>query len=66
MEEKNLTEQESLQIIQRMIETAKVEQKDDGRGWIAWGWTLFAISILTYFNIQFGWFDVAFSGMRLA
>src|SRR5262249_20058697 len=54
------TEQESLHIIQRMIETAKLEQKDDGRGWIVWGWTLFAISILTYFNIQFGWFDVAF------
>ena len=60
MEEKNLTEKESLQIIQQMIETAKHEQKDDGKGWIAWGWTLFAISILTYFNIQFGWFDVAF------
>jgi hypothetical protein len=60
MEEKNLTEHESLQIIRQMIETAKHEQKDDGIGWIAWGWTLFAISILTYFNIQFGWFDVAF------
>jgi hypothetical protein len=60
MEEKNLTEKESLQIIQQMIETAKHEQKDDGKGWIAWGWTLFAISILTYFNIQFGWFDVPF------
>ena len=60
MEEKNLTGQESLRIIQQMIEAAKQEQKDDGRGWIAWGWTLLAISILTYFNIQFGWFDVAF------
>jgi len=60
MDEKNLTEHESLQIIRQMIETAKHEQKDDGIGWIAWGWTLFAISILTYFNIQFGWFDVAF------
>jgi hypothetical protein len=60
MEEKNLTEHESLQIIQQMIETAKQEQKDDGKGWIVWGWTLFAISILTYFNIQYGWFDTAF------
>lgn len=60
MEEKNLTEQESLRIIQQMIDTAKKEQKDDGKGWIVWGWTLFAISILTYFNIQFNWFDTSF------
>ena len=60
MEEKNLTQQESLQIIQQMIETAKQEQKDDGKGWIVWGWTLFTISMLTYFNIQFNWFDTSF------
>jgi len=58
--EKNLSEQESLQIIQQMIETAKQEQKDDGKGWIIWGWTLFAVSLLTYFNIEFRWYDTAF------
>ena len=42
MEEKKLSEQESLQIIQEMIYTAKKEQKDNGMGWIVWGWMLFA------------------------
>jgi hypothetical protein len=56
MEEKNLTEQESLLIIQQMINTAKQEQKDDGRGWILWGWLLFLASILTYVNLDTHWF----------
>jgi len=43
MEEKNLTEQESMLIIQQMINTAKHEQKDDGIGWIVWGWLLFIV-----------------------
>jgi len=59
MEEKKLSEQESLNIIQQMIQTAKQEQKDDGKGWIVWGWMLFIVSLLTYANIEFGWYDVA-------
>ena len=60
MEEKNLSEQESLQIIQQMINTAKQEQKDDGVGWIMWGWLLFFASIFTWLNIEFHWFkDIA-------
>jgi len=59
MEEKKLSEQESLHIIQQMIQTAKQEQKDDGKGWIVWGWALFIVSLLTYLNIRFGWYDVA-------
>lgn len=53
--EKKLTEQESLLIIQQMIQTAKQEQKDDGKGWILWGWLLFAASVLTYINIKIHW-----------
>lgn len=60
MEEKNLSERESMHLIQQMIQTAKQEQKDDGKGWIVWGWTLFAVSLLTYFNLEFGWFDTGF------
>lgn len=60
MEEQISSEQESLQIIRQMIQTAKQEQKEDGKGWILWGWTLFAVSILTYFNIQFDWFNTSF------
>lgn len=56
-QEKNLTEQESLQIIQQMIQTAKQEQKDDGLGWIIWGWLLFTASMLTWLNLRFGWFS---------
>jgi hypothetical protein len=57
MEEKNLTEQESMLIIQQMINTAKQEQKDDGIGWIIWGWLLFVVSVLTSINLQMHWFS---------
>ena len=55
--EKKMTEQESLLIIQQMIHTAKQEQKDDGKGWILWGWLLFAASVLTYINLKTQWFS---------
>jgi len=57
MEEKDLTEQESMLIIQQMINTAKHEQKDNGIGWIIWGWLLFVVSVLTYINLQANWFS---------
>ncbi len=60
MEEKQLSEQESFLLIQQMIHTAKKEQKDDGAGWILWGWLLFAASALTVLNIRFRWFDSLF------
>jgi hypothetical protein len=53
-------EQESLLIIQQMIHTAKQEQKDDGKGWIIWGWLLFLTSLLTFANVQFRWFSPSF------
>jgi hypothetical protein len=52
---KEMTQQESLMIIQQMIQTAKQEQKDDGRGWIIWGWMLFLASILTVINSYYNW-----------
>lgn len=58
--ESPMTEHESLSIIRQMIHTAKTEQKDDGRGWIIWGWMLFAASVLTIFNLEFRWFDDLF------
>ncbi len=60
MEEKKLTEQESLQIIQQMIQTAKQEQKDDGKGWITWGWLLFLASLFTFINLKFKWVSTYF------
>ncbi len=58
--ESELTGQESLQIIQQMIDTAKREQKDDGKGWIIWGWMLFLASVLTAINIHYQWFQTFF------
>lgn len=54
---KKLSGQESLQIIQQMIHAAKQEQKDDGMGWILWGWLLFGASVLTYINLHMKWFS---------
>jgi len=59
-EEKQLTEAESLSIIQQMIDTAKTEQKDNGMGWIVWGWMLFLASVLTLLNMKFNWSDQLF------
>jgi hypothetical protein len=60
MEEKQISGQESLLIIQQMIDTAKKEQKDDGRGWILWGWLLFAASVFTWINLYMRWVSVFF------
>jgi hypothetical protein len=60
MEDKQLTEHESLRLIQQMIDTAKLEQKDDGKGWIIWGWLIFLASVFTIFNIQFNWTNTFF------
>ncbi len=55
MEEKQISEQESLRLIQQMIQTAKQEQKDDGKSWIVWGWMLFCASFFSFLNIVFHW-----------
>lgn len=60
MDEKQLSERESLHLIQQMISMAKKEQRDDGRGWIIWGWLLFVASLLTVANIRFDWFGIFF------
>jgi hypothetical protein len=55
MEEKQISERESLDLISRMIQTAKTEQKDNGIGWIIWGWMLFLASVLTLLNNVYDW-----------
>jgi hypothetical protein len=57
MEDKIVTEQESLLIIQQMIDTAKQQQKDNGMGWILWGWLLFLTSVFTYINLYTRWYS---------
>lgn len=60
MEDKTLSEHESMLLIQQMIHTAKQEQKDDGKGWIIWGWMLFTTSLLTFLNLQAHWTSAFF------
>jgi hypothetical protein len=60
MEDKHISEQESLLLIRQMIDTAKKEQKDDGKGWIIWGWMLLLASLLTVLNLYNRWFDTFF------
>jgi hypothetical protein len=59
-QEKPLSEQEGLQIIQQMIRAAKQEQKDDGMGWIVWGWLLFLASLFTLLNLNRQWVSAYF------
>ena len=60
MDNRSLTGAESLQLIQQMIHTAKQEQKDDGKGWIVWGWLIFLASVFTFLNITFNWSNSTF------
>jgi Flp pilus assembly protein TadB len=55
MEDKRLTEEESLGLINQMIRAARDEHRENGEGWLIWGWLLFAASVLS----------VAFSFLRL-
>ena len=60
METPPMTREESLLIIQQMISTAKNEQKDDGKGWIIWGWLLFAASLFSFINLKVNWLNPYF------
>jgi hypothetical protein len=60
MEDKIISEKESMLLIQQMITTAKKEQTDSGVGWIVWGWLLFFASIFTYLNEQYNWLSTFF------
>ena len=61
MEEKNINEHESLRLIQQMIQVAKEDHRENGEGWLIWGWLLFVASvssaILSYLEIRgyIGW-----------
>jgi len=45
MEEQKITEHESLQLIHQMIQVAKADHRENGDGWLIWGWLLFIASI---------------------
>lgn len=45
MEEQKITEQEGLHLIQQMIQVAKEDHRENGEGWLVWGWLLFIASV---------------------
>jgi MFS family permease len=61
MEEKELSSAESLRLIQQMITVAKEERRENGAGWLIWGWLLFFASVaslvceFTGFRHWVGW-----------
>jgi hypothetical protein len=59
-ENKPFTANDSLAVIQQMINTARREQQDSGKGWIIWGWLLFTASISSFINMYTGTFSQYF------
>lgn len=53
MEEKQMTGQEGLALINQMIGKARNEINDNGLGWLLWGAMIFLASMTTYFIIEF-------------
>ena len=45
MEEKKLSGEESLLLIQQMIRVARDEHQEKGDGWLIWGWLLFSATV---------------------
>ncbi|MBD0284109.1 MAG: hypothetical protein ICV79_01645 [Flavisolibacter sp.] len=58
--EQSLSHEESMSLIEQMILTAKNEQRDNGKGWIIWGWLIFLASVFTYLNLKFNWVSTYF------
>lgn len=60
-EEKQLTEQESLQLIANMIKKAKGSYHDTGIGSLLWGTVVAIASFVTYLRMEYDWelgFDI--------
>jgi Flp pilus assembly protein TadB len=56
MEERKISEQESLHLIQQMIQVARSDHREKGDGWLIWGWLLFIASVssavLAYLQVK--------------
>jgi Flp pilus assembly protein TadB len=52
MEERKLTGDESMTIIQEMIQAARNDHRENGAGWLIWGWLLFIASVLSIVFIE--------------
>ena len=65
MEEKTLSEKESLQLITGMISQAKNYYYESGLGALLWGFTNFICFVLMYFMATFSWFKFPFNPFYL-
>lgn len=50
--EEQFSKTESLRVIEQMISAAKNDHRENGQGWLWWGWLLFAASILSALLVQ--------------
>ena len=65
MEEKSLSEQESLQLITKMIRQAKNNYYESGLGALLWGFTNFICFVLVYLEEDTNWFKMPFNPFYL-
>jgi uncharacterized membrane protein len=52
MQDNQFSVTDSLNLIDSMLTRAKAEERDNGLGWIIWGWVLFVASIAHYVLIK--------------
>lgn len=50
--EEQFSKAESLKVIEQMISAAKNDHRENGHGWLWWGWLLFAASLLSALLVQ--------------
>lgn len=55
MEDKNFNPADRLNLIESMLKQAKSAEKDNGLGWVIWGWLLFLASTTHYLAIKLRW-----------
>jgi hypothetical protein len=65
MEEKTLSEQESLQLITKMITQAKNNYYESGLGSLLWGFTNLICFVLVYLEETISWFRLPFNPFYL-
>ena len=65
MEEKTLSEQESLQLITKMITQAKNNYYESGLGSLLWGFTNLTCFLLVYLEETTNWFQLPFNPFYL-
>jgi hypothetical protein len=56
--EQELSSEKSLEIIQQMIQKAKINFTDNGHGWLLWGTMIFLASLSTFFLMEFNYSNV--------